>query len=198
MNCYFYDENTKEFCGVGTVDKDPEESIIQNKFIPLIPANATLEAPPETSSGKKAVFDGNNWTIKQDYRGLPQIELKSLAVTVVDYIGDIKVGYMLLSDYYDSDEYKLRQEQERKKQISMLSMTKYDFYKYVCKPNNISYSELMELVNTNEDIAAAWNLCERIYRGDELLNKYAKSMLNLTDTELDSIFEEVNNGIYSR
>ena len=87
-----------------------------------------------------------------------------------------------------------QKEQEERERISMLSVTKLDFLKYVCKPNGITYTKLMEIINSNENLQEVWNLCERVYRGDEFLNKYiAKYIPNLTSDELDRIFMEINN-----
>jgi hypothetical protein len=73
-------------------------------------------------------------------------------------------------------------------------MTKYDFFKLVCKPYGITYAQLLQFVNANEDVAAAWNLCERVYRGDELLLPAIKQVIpTMTDELLTQIFEEVNN-----
>lgn len=87
-----------------------------------------------------------------------------------------------------------QKEQEERERISMLSVTKLDFLKYVCKPNGITYTKLMEIINSNENLQEVWNLCERVYRGDEFLNKYiAEYIPNLTSDELDRIFMEINN-----
>lgn len=77
------------------------------------------------------------------------------------------------------------------KRIAMLHITKYDFFKYICKPNNISYEQLTQLINSNEDLAAAWNLCSYVYRGDQTLNNYIFTNIeNLTEETLTQIFEE--------
>lgn len=87
-----------------------------------------------------------------------------------------------------------QKEQEERERISMLSVTKLDFLKYVCKPNGITYTKLMEIINSNENLQEVWNLCERVYRDDEFLNKYiAEYIPNLTSDELDRIFMEINN-----
>ena len=81
------------------------------------------------------------------------------------------------------------QQNKEKERIAKLSITKYDFYKLVCKPNGFDYKQVMALINSDDDIAAAWNFCERVYRGDELLNTYIKQYLpDVTDETLDEIF----------
>ena len=93
----------------------------------------------------------------------------------------------------EQEEERARKEQEEAeraaKELAMLNMTKYDFYKCICKPNGISYPELMRFVNSDEEIAAAWNLCERVYRGDELLFNCIKQVIpDMTEEMLDYIF----------
>ena len=49
----------------------------------------------------------------------------------------------------------------------------------------------MQMVMTNEEIAAAWNLCGHVFRGDETLCKYITDFLpSMTDEVLDAIFEQ--------
>ena len=105
---------------------------------------------------------------------------------------DDKISEVLVYDetQEQADERIAQAERER---ISKLSMTKYDFYKLVCKPNDIEYQDLITMVNSNDEVAAAWNLCERIYRGDETLCKYVKQFIpSITDDELDRIFLSIN------
>ena len=77
-----------------------------------------------------------------------------------------------------------------KQRIGNLKMTKYDFYKYVCQPNGLTYDELISAINSNEETKAAWNLCNHVYRGDSLLNAYIKQVIpDMTDEALTEIFE---------
>ena len=88
----------------------------------------------------------------------------------------------------DYDEIK---ERERREYLSRLAMTKLDFFKYVCKPNNITYAMLMEMVQSNEDILSAWELCGHVFRGDEILCTYITQFLPaMTSDVLDAIFEQ--------
>lgn len=83
-----------------------------------------------------------------------------------------------------------QKELEEKERVAKLSMTKYDFFKYVCSPYGVTYAKLNELVNFNDEVAAAWNLCSRVYRGDETLCKYIKNFIPvITDSKLDEIFK---------
>jgi hypothetical protein len=83
-----------------------------------------------------------------------------------------------------------QKEIEEKERVAKLSMTKYDFFKYVCSPYGVTYAKLNELVKFNDEVAAAWELCARVYRGDETLCKYIKEFIPVvTDSKLDEIFK---------
>ena len=83
-----------------------------------------------------------------------------------------------------------QKEIEEKERIAKLSMTKYDFFKYVCSPYRITYAKLTEFVTSSDEVAAAWNLCARVYRGDEILCKSIKKVIPvMTDNKLDEIFK---------
>lgn len=75
--------------------------------------------------------------------------------------------------------------------IGRLKMTKYDFYKYVLRPNGITYAQLEQAVTANETVKPAWNLCNHVFRGDETLNRYIKTVIpTITDEVLTEIFEQ--------
>lgn len=77
------------------------------------------------------------------------------------------------------------------KEIAMLRMTKQDFFFKVIKPCGISYTQLIQIINTDEDVAAAWDLCNHIYRGNEVLNQYIFSHISqLTVEKLDELFKQ--------
>lgn len=83
-----------------------------------------------------------------------------------------------------------QKEIEEKERIAKLSMTKYDFFKHVCSPYGITYAKLTEFVASSDEVAAAWNLCARVYRGDETLCKSIKKVIPvMTDNKLDEIFK---------
>lgn len=87
--------------------------------------------------------------------------------------------------------YEQQKEQEHRAYLSKLAMTKYDFYKYVCLPNEITYTQLLQMVNSSEDVAAAWNLCGHVFRGDETLcDKITTFLPAMTSDVLDAIFEQ--------
>lgn len=62
MKAYLYDEQTKEYKGETTCQKDPLESRLKGKYVYLLPKNATFEAPPQSKAGFKIKFEENKWT----------------------------------------------------------------------------------------------------------------------------------------
>lgn len=64
MQIYHYNPVTNELIGSGVADPDPLE-----KDSWLIPAHATTTKPPTLSANQEAVFNGNKWEVKSDYRG---------------------------------------------------------------------------------------------------------------------------------
>lgn len=83
------------------------------------------------------------------------------------------------------------QRQAELERIGKLKMTKYDFYKHVLQPNGITYAQLEQVVALNEGLKPAWNLCNHVFRGDETLNGYIKTVIpTITDEILTEIFIE--------
>lgn len=80
--------------------------------------------------------------------------------------------------------------QKDKERIAMLHITKLDFYEYVLKPHGIYYSQLLQVLNSDEELAATFDLCNHIYRGNEKLNQYIFSQIpDMTEEQLTEIFE---------
>lgn len=84
MKIYNYDRETKEFLG----SSDARISPLDEKVF-LIPANATETKPPIEPLNKKALFDGNEWLLVDDFRGTRYwlfnnfgIEITELNITV--------------------------------------------------------------------------------------------------------------------
>ena len=119
-----------------------------------------------------------------------------------DIVFYVDMGFELLdveqSDidgfYYLAEKCPMKTEEqkeiEEKERVAKLSMTKYDFFKYVCSPYGITYAKLTEFVTSSDEVAAAWNLCARVYRGDKILCKSIKKVIPvMTDNKLDEIFK---------
>ena len=137
-----------------------------------------LEAPYTEDSRKEFI-------IKYNYNLGLNLEETNEALFALEAWEIMQHGQPVKNPNYEKE-----QEQKEKERISTLSMTKYDFFKHVCKPYGVSYSELLQIVNSNQDIKAAWELCARVYRGDELLCANASKFIpGITESILDEIFK---------
>lgn len=85
---YRYHPYTGEFQGRSEARMDPLES-----GRPLVPANATLEAPPEALEGHARVFDGAAWTQVEDHRGESVYNKADASGVSVDWLGEIGPEY---------------------------------------------------------------------------------------------------------
>ena len=210
MYCYYYNQVTLEYIGSDTAPLDPEATKKQGREVYGLPAHSTFKKPPKINKFKAAVYDAENddWNIVDDYRG-EYIVNSDMNIAIVTNIGALPDGYVhitkeeadiIVNDpiYYiiqdgelvENPDYEEIKEQEEKERVLKLSITKYDFYKLICLPNGLGYQQVKALLASNDEIAAAWEFCERIYRGDELLNTYIKQFIpNITDEELDNIFK---------
>ena len=92
---YNYDENKKEYLGFREADADPEETKIQGKFIPLVPANAVLTAPPDFGENEIPVYEAGEWVIKADYRRNFYKSDYYLNISDIDTIGE-QEGFILV------------------------------------------------------------------------------------------------------
>lgn len=88
MNIYHYDRNTKEYLFTGIADANPLETKLKGEFVPLVPANATLIEPPETTKNQVACFINETWIIKPDYRTTHKIVTDQLLIVDITEIGD--------------------------------------------------------------------------------------------------------------
>lgn len=59
-----------------------------------LPAFSTEIQPADTQVGFVAVFDGNGWVVREDYRGATVYSTADRSSVVVDYIGAVKNGYV--------------------------------------------------------------------------------------------------------
>lgn len=209
MNCYYYNPQTLEYEGIDTAPLDPERTKAAGYDVYSLPAYSTFKKP-DLAKNQVAIYDISNddWNILPDYRG-QYIVNDSMNVQIQNELGPLPEGYIAITEkqaqkiqqdpiYYIIDngrliknpDYEEQKEQEERERIAKLAITKYDFYKYICQPNGLGYQQVIALVNSNDDIAAAWNFCERVYRGDELLNLYIKQFIpSITDAQLDDIFK---------
>jgi hypothetical protein len=69
MKLYNYSASTGEYLGKSEAQLDPLESIKAGTDVFLNLATATLIAPPEAGANQKAVWQGEQWSLVDDYRG---------------------------------------------------------------------------------------------------------------------------------
>lgn len=117
MLIYNYDKITHEYLSSRTVDSDPEATRLQGKFVPLIPANATLIPPPQYNSQRQIpVFKNGEWSVKQDYRknfykvddNLTVDDIRTIGEQEGFYIVDKAVGDLIKQN---PDKYKIKDNQ---------------------------------------------------------------------------------------
>ena len=82
-----------------------------------------------------------------------------------------------------------KQEQE-KERVKMLSCTKRDFA-LLLQELGVTYTQLKALIASSEQAQLEWDLCERLYRFNPLLDVMA-GQLGITSEQLDTIFKKAN------
>jgi hypothetical protein len=209
MLVYSYDKDTLEYTNESEASLDIKATEREGKDVWLVPAYATLKKPPTVGEHKSVIFEDDTWKIKDDYRGC-YICNEALNVLFVQQIGALPEGFIVITQqqaekiaqdqfYYIVQDgelvvnpnYEKDKEKARKERIAKLGMTKYDFFKYVCQPYDIDYQTLITVVNSNDEIAAAWNLCGHVFRGDTTLtDNITKYIPTMTEDALDAIYEE--------
>ena len=88
MQIHQYHPDTGEHLHSGPARLDPKE-LEQGVERALVPANATLVAPPEALEGLARVFDGQAWTQVKDHRGETVWRKADANAVVVDRLGPI-------------------------------------------------------------------------------------------------------------
>lgn len=93
---YYYDEN-----GFLTVTEPAYLNVLasekEGKDVYYCSEGATLEVPPEVGEGENVRFNGTGWEVVKDYRHKFVVD-SSLNIHEVDYWGEIKEGYLLVTD----------------------------------------------------------------------------------------------------
>lgn len=80
--------------------------------------------------------------------------------------------------------------QKEKERIGNLTMTKRVFA-LILAEQGITYSQLKELIETNERAQLEWDLCEHLNRNNPLLDIMAAQM-GITSEQLDEMFKRAN------
>lgn len=168
MNIYNYDEKTKEYLSTTIAEADPEETKLKGKFVPLVPANATLIEVPEYGENEIPVFENENWVIKPDYRinfykvddNLSVQEIKTIGDQEGCYIVDKTTGDLIKQNpdkfkivdnqviAKTDDEYQAEQEEIEKNRIAMLNLTAADVERAIYKVKGMDFDDVVSLVET--------------------------------------------------
>lgn len=188
MLIYSYDENTKEFLTVQTADIDKKASERLGEFVPLIPANATLLKPPTSGTGKKAVFKAEKWIIQNDYRGKIAINPETDELEEIDYLGELKEGFVFYDDYVKTTEYKEKQESLKQTRLLTLAMKPIDFINAI-ETIGVNYTDLTAYCQENTEADKYLKYSDLITRGDEFLNDFAEHF-NISSEKLDNLFKK--------
>ena len=101
VKIYNYDKNTKEFLSEGIAQENPKR-----KGEYLLPAYSTRVVPPALNINEAVVFNGEFWDIVPDFRGVDAVNLDTKEIVKIDYLGNLKEGFLLYSDYLKTEEYK--------------------------------------------------------------------------------------------
>ena len=105
MIVYIFDSKTGEYVEQRDAIKDPRASERLGKDVFLKPADGTFLEPPEVNKSKReiAIFDGEKWVTKHDYRGCEIYDIKTGEVSICDYIGDLDKAQFVSKDEIPMD-----------------------------------------------------------------------------------------------
>lgn len=95
-------------------------------------------------------------------------------------------GQWILEEQTKMPEYIKRQEQAKKEQLEMLSMSKRELV-IALEDYNVTYKQIEELLENNDRARMEWRECERVYRNNEHLDLLC-SVFGVTSKQLDEIF----------
>ena len=209
MLVYNYDENTKEYLGSEEAYIDPIATATSGTTKYFVPINTTTIIPPEAPNGFVQVYENNSWQLVRDNREKWQIS-PSNELSVIDYIGEPTDGSVVLTEaqyqqllvepeYYIVDNGKLIKNPKwndiEAERLAKLSMTKWDFVKYILNPHNFTYTMLKEVLAKDVALEEAWECCSAVYRGDDTLcTNLPKLLPTVTTAFLDEAFK--NHGTY--
>lgn len=167
MKIYNYDKETKAYLNSIEAYEDPEASRRQGKFIPMMPANSTLLAPPDYDPQNQIpVFEDGQWVIKADYRKNYKKVTDDFITEYIKDIGEIADGYVVTKELADeidknpdmfkiengkvlkkSDEEYAEFEAEREKErIANLNLTAADVERAIYKAKGIDFDDVIRLV----------------------------------------------------
>ena len=104
--------------------------------------------------------------------------------------------YVLEGDEYVimNEDWEERERQRERERIGNLNLTKRVFVLCLQKLG-ITYSQLKDLIATNEQAQLEWDLCVKLERKNPLLDLLANSV-GITSEQLDKIFIDANKEVH--
>ena len=166
MNLYNYDKNTKEYLSTTLASADPMETKIRGEFVPLVPAYATLLEPPTTGENEVAIFNGEAWEIKKDFRVSHKICDENFNIKDITEIGEIEENYLVSADIAElikenpnnfkiqdgeivqktEAEFEEEKAQEEAERIAMLNLTAADVERAIYKAKGLDFDDVITLI----------------------------------------------------
>lgn len=166
MNIYNFHSITKEYLTTVVAEADPAETKKQGKFIPLVPANATLIEPPIVEVNQVAVFENNGWVIKADYRknyvkvndNFQVQEIATIGEQEGFYVVDKAIGELIKENpnnfkiqdnqIVQKTETEIEQQkaQEEAERIAMLNLTGADVERAIYKAVGMDFDDIISLI----------------------------------------------------
>lgn len=122
--------------------------------------------------------------IVQVANSIEELEQKTAFMSDVN-IEEVDTDYTLINGKFLTKE---EVDIENSKKIAMLKMTPLDFIKAL-EEVGVSYSQIKELCNTNEEVEKQLRFCNHVYRGNPLLDKLC-GQFNITKEQLDELFKK--------
>lgn len=113
----------------------------------------------------------------------------------LDKVEETDLEYVLDGDEYvlKDEAWEEKQAQKERERIGNLTCTKRVFA-LMLQELGIPYSQLKELIATNEQAQLEWDLCEKLHRLNPLLDIMALQ-LGITSEQLDGLFRYANGEI---
>ncbi len=219
MYIYNFDENTKEYLSTGLAEADPEETKNKGKFVPLVPANATLkEIPSYNQDNQIPVFENDNWVVKSDYRKNYYKVDENLNVLNIDTIGE-QEGIIVDKETGDlvkenpemykivdnsvvkktDEEYNQEQQQKEAERIAMLNLTRGDVFRGLLLAKGITKDQIAQMIEAMPTSTQEENVKKELAKIDfeDALNFYRGNSLidtiglalGISKQQLDEFFE---------
>lgn len=209
MLIYNYDRTTHEYLSFQTAEANPEETIRQGKFVPLMPANSTaLEPPAYNPQNKIPVFENGAWVVKSDYRKNFCRVNKDMLVENIKTIGE-QEGYYIVDKatgeaikenpakfkieagqvvQKSGEEYAAEQAEKERERIMNLSLTKADVLLALYADKGLAPDDIKAMLKDNVPALIKFDYASSYYRGDEVVIALGTA-LGYTAEEMDYLFE---------